>query len=164
MWGHSHNRSCTPALSATDESAGSWGRTQLLTDCWNNYRDVFALTLNAMVLGDVDNSRSTKNCMCALGLRFQLKQYRREHAAKLESSSFFSLSSTYGAGYSEPYAVHCTLSGLGAPTLGQESRPGLGLRPTLPEVFRGTNSCSYSTVGWHHCRRKPHRTHHSQFF
>jgi hypothetical protein len=45
------------------------GRTQLLTDCWNNYRDVYALPLNSVVLGDVLNYRPTKNCMCALGLR-----------------------------------------------------------------------------------------------
>jgi hypothetical protein len=38
---------------------GSSGRTQLLNDCWNNYRDVYALPLNAVVLGDVHNFRPT---------------------------------------------------------------------------------------------------------
>jgi hypothetical protein len=33
------------------------GRTQLVNDCWNNYRDVCAL--NAVVLGDMDNYRPT---------------------------------------------------------------------------------------------------------
>jgi hypothetical protein len=63
MSAHSNNSLCTPALSPTVESAGSWGRTQLLTNCWNNYRDVCA-----MFLGDVDNYQPTKNCMCVLGL------------------------------------------------------------------------------------------------
>jgi hypothetical protein len=38
---------------------GGQGRAQLLADCWNNYRDVCALPLNAMFLGDVDNYRPT---------------------------------------------------------------------------------------------------------
>jgi hypothetical protein len=43
----------------TVESAGSWGAARLLADCWTDYRDVCALTLNAMVLGDVGNYRPT---------------------------------------------------------------------------------------------------------
>jgi hypothetical protein len=42
-----------------EELAQMWYSSELLNDCWNNYRDVYALPLNAMALGDVDNYRPT---------------------------------------------------------------------------------------------------------